>query len=211
MWGCVVQQETKLTTVMTKTGLNMINPQAMAFDIDGVVADTMRLFIEILQMEYGLNDVRYEDITSYDLSECLPISPEIIDQAIGHILTGNYNIPLQPIDGAPEVLGRLMPYSDPLVFVTARQALGPIEAWVKKILPDAGNAVDVIATGSFEAKVDVLLERQKHFFVEDRLETCFALQAAGIEPILFEQPWNRRPHPFVEVGTWDALAALIQF
>ena len=189
----------------------MINPQAMAFDIDGVVADTMRLFIEILQREYGVSDVRYEDITSYNLSECLALSPEIIDQAIGHILTGNYDIPLEPIDGAPEVLGRLMPYSHPLVFVTARQTLGPIEAWVKKLLPNAGNGVDVIATGSFEAKTDVLLERQKRFFVEDRLETCFALQAAGIEPILFEQPWNRRPHPFVEVGTWDALAALIQF
>jgi 5'(3')-deoxyribonucleotidase len=37
------------------------------------------------------------------------------------------------------------------------------------------------------------------------------LRDAGIEPVLFKQPWNREPHPFVEVGNWDELEALIDF
>jgi uncharacterized HAD superfamily protein len=188
---------------------DMIDPHTMAFDIDGVVADTMGLFIQILEVEFAHSDVRYEDITSYELSECLEINPDIIDQAIGRILTGSYTMPLEPIDGAPEVLGAIVNLTNPLVFVTARQSLGPIESWVKEMLSVADDAIEVIATGSFEAKVDVLLEKQKRVFVEDRLETCFALRDAGIEPILFKQPWNRRPHPFIEVDTWHAVASLI--
>ena len=70
---------------------------------------------------------------------------------------------------------------------------------------------DIVATGSFEAKADVLLERNVTCFVEDRLDTCFLLERAGITPILFKQPWNRQPHGFVEVGSWSELEALIHF
>ena len=39
-------------------------PDRIAFDVDGVVADTMRLFLDIAREEYGINHTRYEDITS---------------------------------------------------------------------------------------------------------------------------------------------------
>jgi hypothetical protein len=31
----------------------------------------------------------------------------------------------------------------------------------------------------------------------------------GITPILFVQPWNRCPHPFREVSTWEEIGALM--
>ena len=46
--------------------------------------------------------------------------------------------------------------------------------------------------------------------MEDRLETCFVLDKAGIKPVLFRQPWNRGKHPFEEVSTWDELESLIE-
>ena len=58
---------------------------------------------------------------------------------------------------------------------------------------------------------DILSERNISYFVEDRLETCFPLQGAGITPILFKQPWNRKNHPFIEVGNWRELESLIKF
>jgi len=68
-----------------------------------------------------------------------------------------------------------------------------------------------VATGSFEGKADVLLNRNISYVVEDRLETCFSLEAAGITPVVFKQPWNRKRHPFMEVGTWNELESLIKF
>jgi hypothetical protein len=46
-------------------------------------------------------------------------------------------------------------------------------------------------------------------FVEDRLATCCLLEKNSIKPILFEQPWNRKPHPFPVVKSWDELSTLI--
>ena len=71
--------------------------------------------------------------------------------------------------------------------------------------------MEVITTGSFDAKADVLNQKKMTFFVEDRLETCYMLQQAGITPILFKQPWNRKEHPFIEVGSWKELEALMAY
>jgi hypothetical protein len=68
-----------------------------------------------------------------------------------------------------------------------------------------------VATGSFEAKTDVLLENGIKWFVEDRLETCHLLKAAGIAPVVFRQPWNQEPHDYLQVGSWQELEQRIDF
>jgi hypothetical protein len=49
------------------------------------------------------------------------------------------------------------------------------------------------------------------YFVEDRLETCYLLKDASIIPILFDQPWNRKPSAFKRVKNWDEIAELIDW
>jgi hypothetical protein len=189
----------------------MINPASVAFDIDGVVADTMTLFLDIARQEFNLNSIQYDDITSYKLEECLDIDPKIIDAIVLRILDGNYSAPLHPIAGAAEVLAKIERHCGPVVFITARPYQGPIRNWINQTLRLDPAAFEVIATGSHEAKAGILRKRKLSYFVEDRLETCFILQDAGVRPVLFRQPWNREQHPFVEVGSWDELQALIEF
>jgi 5'(3')-deoxyribonucleotidase len=186
----------------------MIDPKSIAFDIDGVIANTMQLFIEIARIEHGVDWVRYEDITSYSLEECLKLDPAIIKDVVKRLLEGNYQTPLYPIDGAAKALG-CIGNRHPILMVTARPVMGPIDQWMKALLSPFGVTAEIILTGYFEAKTDVLLERKITHFVEDRLETCFLLDRAGIVPILFKQPWNRQSHPFTEVATWDELVKLI--
>ena len=188
-----------------------INPARIAFDIDGVIADTMTLFLDIARQDYGISGVRYEDITSYQLEDCLDMDPGLIERIITRIMDGDYASELKPIAGAPEFLGRLAERSESILFVTARPVAGPVDAWIHGLLKEAPAAVDIVATGSFEAKTSVLADRDIGFFVEDRLETCFSLDAAGIVPLLFVQPWNRQPHPFHEVSRWGDVAALIRW
>ena len=69
--------------------------------------------------------------------------------------------------------------------------------------------IQVVATGDHHTKLHYLLEHGIRYFVEDRLETCEQLAGHGITPILFAQPWNRRPHPFLEVSDWPQLASLL--
>lgn len=189
----------------------MIDPASVAFDIDGVVADTMSLFLDIARQEFNLNSFRYEDITSYNIVDCLAIDPEVIDAIVTRILDGKYSATLNAFPGASGVLTRLGRHYNPVVFITARPYLGTIREWMEQTLRLDPGSIDVIATGAHEAKAEILQQRKISYFVEDRLETCFALRDIGVQPVLFKQPWNRQRHPFVEVSSWSELQALMAF
>ena len=189
----------------------MIDPSTLAFDIDGVVANTMTLFLEIARQDYRVNGIRYEDMTCYSLEDCLSMDPALIGIILERIMNGDYTIPLYPFEGSGQVLARIVPYRTPLLFVTARPHPGPISGWMEELIPVEPERLKVVATGSFEAKAEVLLRSDIRCFVEDRLETCYQLKAVGIEPILYRQPWNQGKHPFVEVSGWEDIEALIAF
>ncbi len=188
-----------------------IDPNRLAFDIDGVVADTMHLFLDIAREDFNIPDLQYEDIKCYMLEECLNLDEAVIEAIVVKLLDGSRDAGLRPIPGAPAVLERLGAHHGPVRFVTARPDDEAIREWMHRIMPLSPSRLDITATGSFEAKATVLREKGVSHFVEDRLETCFLLKEEGVTPVLFKQPWNREPHPFVEVGDWSELAALIDF
>jgi hypothetical protein len=189
----------------------MINPSSVAFDIDGVVADTMSLFLEIARDIHNINSIRYEDICCYNVVECTGLDQKIVDSVVERLLDGNYSTTLEPIEGAADVLTRIERHHSPLLFVTARPYYGPIRDWLLELLSLESPSIDVITTGSHENKTEVLLKRNITCFVEDRLDTCGLMHDAGIFPILYKQPWNRVPHPYREIGSWQELEALINF
>jgi 5'(3')-deoxyribonucleotidase len=190
-----------------RTGI--IDPAAIAFDIDGVIADTMTLFLDIARDEFAIEGVRYEDIRCYNIADCVDMDIEVIDRILDRILDGGYQAPLNPLPGAADVLARLARRCGRLLLVTARPHIGPIGDFIQRLLPADVEGMDIVTTGSFDAKADVLKQRRITHFVEDRLETCLTLAAAGITPVLFVQPWNRMPHPFIEVSSWGEIEELI--
>jgi len=184
-----------------------LDPRTLAFDIDGVVADTMQLFLDIARVDFGIRHVRFSDITHYNLEDCLDLSPEVINAIIEQILAGTHRPVLRPIADSPAVLNRLGARVGPLMFVTARPRAEVITHWLQQTLQLPAKHINVVATGSFEAKAAVLQDAGVRTFVEDRLETCYQLQEVGITPLLFKQPWNRRRHPFEEIDNWRNLAS----
>ena len=186
-----------------------IDPSLVAFDIDSVIADTMGLFLDIAREEYRIDHICYDDITNYDLTACLDMAPDIIESILKRIQNGGYTSTLKPVPGASEVLSKVSRYHRPILMVTARPYPGPIEAWIHLTLGLDASAVEIIATGSYDAKIEILTDRSVSFFVEDRLETCYTLHGAGIVPIVFKQPWNRAYHPFVEVESWRDIESLL--
>jgi hypothetical protein len=189
----------------------MIRPFELAFDIDGVFADTMTLFIDIAEEIYGISNIRYEDITEYEIERFTGMDKMMSMEIIRRILDGDHTSILAPLDGAAPVLNRLNRHHRPTLFVTARPSADRIFDWICEVLSVGSADIEVVATGSFDDKTEVLLERDIHYFVEDRLDTCFQLNSAGITPIVFRQPWNRKPHPFKEIGTWQELETMIRF
>ena len=198
-----------LNAAIVPTGI--IAPESIAFDIDGVIADTMTLFLDIARDEFAIEGMRYEDLCCYNLADCVDLDPEVIDSILARILDGGYRAPLHPIPGASDVLERLARRCGQLLLVTARPHIGPIGDFVRSLLPADLNGMEIVTTGSFDGKAEVLQQRQITYFVEDRLETCLTLNKVGITPVLFVQPWNRSPHPFIEVSSWWEIEELIRW
>jgi len=189
----------------------MIHPSELAFDIDGVIADTMTLFIDIAREEFGIGDIKYEDIKEYSLHGIAGVDELTFIKIIDLILGGKYSGSLDPLAGAASVLQKLNQKHCPTLFVTARPNEVQAREWILNTLCLAPDCFEIVATGSFDNKREVLLNKRVKYFVEDRLETCFTLSEAGIHPIVFKQPWNRKPHPFCEVENWQELESLIMF
>ncbi len=187
----------------------MLPLEQIAFDIDGVVADTMALFFKVAQKRFNINELSSDDITEYDLEKALQLSPDIVDAIVTEIVNLPTIMEMKPYKGAADILyeigGKTM-----LHFITARSDDGPITLWLQNLLPDLSNEqINVCATGNYDGKLQYLNDLNIKYFVEDRLETCDLIIQSGIIPIVFEQPWNNRPHPYQSVTNWDELSLLI--
>ena len=187
----------------------MIQPDNIAFYIDGVVANTMGLFIEIARKDFNITHIKYDDITDYDLTKCLDLDFETVWNIIEKILSGNSDARLFPIKGSGMVLKQIQKQRKRLLFVTARPSAKFIENWIIKEFQFEPSQIKVFATGDFNSKTQILLDEKISYFVEDRIETCHTLNKCGIKPIVFVQPWNRVPHDFLEVNSWDELGKMI--
>jgi uncharacterized protein len=190
-----------------------IEPSELAFDIDGVVADTMVVFVRLAQEQYGFTWLTKEDLRQYDLRACLNVDPEIVDELICLTLDDEHTRQIPAVDGAAVMLTRLARHG-PLRFVTARIWPDSIIRWLHQTLPDVDSSrIEVFASGLPEAKCGILRELNVRYFVEDRVETCKLLSQNGIQPLLFDQPWNRVPEAaaFPRIEKWSQLAESIMF
>ena len=186
-----------------------IKPQEIAFDIDGVVADTMSSFIYIAKRDFGIHGIRKEQITSYWLEECLSIPEETITAIINKILEDPFDTKLRPMNGAKEVLREISKHSK-LTFVTARPIKAPIERWLLSTLDGIDRErVRIVATGRHELKVQILKELGISYFLEDHLETCQRICKEGLRAIVYDHPWNQGETPFLRIKNWDELRALL--
>ena len=187
-----------------------ILPNELAFDVDGVFADTFRIFVETAREQYGIQ-IEYEDITEYNFREVIDIDEKTSGEIIQRILDNPLAMGIRPVFGSVDVLIRLSHIS-PLLFVTARPERDSISEWIHQFLRVADlSAIHIEATSTHKEKLPVLLKHGIRYFIEDRLETCYLLEKTSITPIVFEQPWNRKPHPFQTVKSWHEIEALIQW
>ena len=188
--------------------MNKINPSLIGFDIDGVVADTGGAFIRIAREEYGINSITLEDITSFEVIDCLNVEYGIIDEIFGRLLDDPLNAGLQPMEDAILVLN-IFSAAAPLTFVTARPYAEPIARWLEYFLqPAAFENTRLVAMGEHDNKTSYIKDLGLKYFVDDRLQTCQMLAREGVTPLVYDQPWNRNRHNLQTVNDWQDIRAL---
>ncbi len=185
-----------------------IDPAKLGFDFDGVVADTAEAFIRIACEKYNYCDIRLENITHFKVEECLDVEPAVIDSIFMEILVDSVATGLKPMPNALEVLGELTEKAV-ISFVTARPEATPVTDWLKTQLPRSTvQRIKVVAMGSHDDKLQHIRAEGLSYFIDDRAETCLQLCTAGINPLVFSQPWNRGRHQLPAVNNWLEIRSL---
>jgi len=185
--------------------MNRIDPALIGFDIDGVVADTGSAFIRIAGEEYGINSITLDDITSFEVIDCLAVDQGIIAEIFSRLLDDPLTAGLQPMSDAISVLHRIAEEA-PLTFVTARPHENPIARWLKHFLhPAAFDKIRLVAMGEHDKKIPYIKDLGLRYFVDDRLQTCKMLAQEGITPLVYRQPWNTNGHDLPTVNDWQAI------
>jgi len=186
-----------------------IHPAKIAFDFDGVVADTFRLFVKLADSEFGIR-INYESISDYNFLNVVKMDKALADKLIEILTEIPHGIDLSPNTGAIQILTKISKVS-PILFVTARPYGKPVEKWIEQTMPDIKDLIHVEATGDYTSKLPFLKKNDITYFVEDRLDTCSQLAESGITPIVYDQPWNRGSHIFKVVENWHDIDRLIQW
>jgi uncharacterized HAD superfamily protein len=172
--------------------------QAIAIDIDDVIADQAEAFIaysnEKFKLSYTVDDYteHWMELWNVDLDEVERRAREY--HSSGIFLAFNHKPSALP------VLKRLKTRYD-LVLVTSRRAQVQEETleWVNEHFPDIFT--DVIFAGFYDkldkgrwhlTKADICKEIDAQFLIDDQLKHCIGAAEAGIQTILFgDYPWNQ--------------------
>ncbi len=181
----------------------------IGFDFDGVVADIGEAFIRMACLEHNYCSFGLEDITSFDVEQCLPIPKNIIEQIFTDILNDSLTTGLRPLNDAVDVLSD-MTKTGQVTIITARLFESPVHDWLDTFFPvESKNKITLIAMGDHDNKVRYAQDHKLKFFVDDRLETCHQMNAADITPLVYRQPWNRNFGTIPSVSSWQEIRSLI--
>lgn len=194
---------------MKRKGFDVKTAVRWGFDIDSVVGDLSAILERVAWEEFGVR-VSRSQFTDFHLENCLPFEADFILRWISAALEPRWTLQMEPYPGAVEVLREISQFQ-PLYFVTARPDSQSVSLWLQEKLTGVPKqSIHVKAVGIWESKLPSLRQWNITHFVEDRLETCEILAGEGIVPIVFEQPWNLRSHPWQSVKDWDQLMGLVR-
>lgn len=198
------------TSVLPRqTIIPTIPVREIGFDFDGVIADTAAAFIHLACSKYGYCSFCQEDITHFELENCLNIPGEVVEQIFTDILTDSLTTGVLPIAGAVECLEQFTLISQ-VSIITARPLHNPVFDWLDRYLSrTARQNMKVVATGDHDDKVRHIHEHKLKYFIDDRAETCTKLVLENITPFVFTQPWNRNQHSLQMVADWQEIRALV--
>ncbi len=189
--------------------MTRIPPHQIGFDFDGVIADTAEAFLRLACLEYGRCDFTLEQITRFEVTQCLDMDADSIEAIFQQILLDPLGTGLRPMEGAPAVLTELAARA-PVTIITARPHPDAVHAWLASQLPaPAVKQCRVIAMGDHDAKPAHIRHQGLTHFIDDRAETCLQLQQAGLHPIVYSQPWNRNGHNLPCVDNWQQIRELV--
>jgi len=161
------------------------------FDIDGVVADTGKAMINIVQNDLSKKWVSVEDIIEYDITKLSWLNSHEIEHLLTKFSQPEFYYYIPPMLYAAEVTNMLRQKGWQITFVTARPAFlyDVTLYWLKKHQIFFNNLI----ISRPEEKINYCVNSNECFLVEDRADLVaqIAKQMPEMKIFIYDQPWNR--------------------
>lgn len=181
----------------------------IGFDFDGVIADTAEAFIRLACIDHQYCSFSQEDITNFELEDCLDIPRKLVEKIFTDILHDSIGTGVQPIVGAVESIEHFSTTST-VTIITARSLEQPVIDWLDRFFTrTAREKIKVVTTGDHNDKIRHIQDHGLKYFIDDRAETCRQLAQDNIVPYVYSQPWNRNRHRLQTVANWAEIRALV--
>lgn len=187
-----------------------IAPGQIGFDFDGVIADIGEAFLRLACTNYGHCDLTLEQISSFQVEECLNMPRSTIEKIFEDILQDSIATGLKPIDGAVDSLKQLTRHT-PVTIITARPEIGPVSDWLRHYFGAEATRFKLVSSGHHDDKERYIRMHNILYFIDDRLTTCVMLAESGLNALVYSQPWNRAGHDLPSVNNWQEILDLIDF
>lgn len=182
-----------------------LDPARTGFDFDGVIADTVEAFLRLACEDYGHCGFSAVDLNSFYVGHCLPVADSVVEAIFEQMTHHPLAAGLKPMPGATRVLGELA-REHRITIVTARPDPRPVERWLAHFCDHRTCAsIQVLATNDHDDKERFIRQAGLHSFIDDRAETCLALQRRGIDARVFAQPWNQGRHHLPTFHSWKEI------
>ena len=171
----------------------------IGFDIDGVISDFVKTFIELVEIKYGIK-LNEEDIYCHDLNLVLGITKNERNQLITETLKKD----LALNRGAKETLAKLFSEGHKIYLLTARYGalLEGTKTWLEKNGVTYSQLLHLCEGQKYLADIDI------DVIVEDCLLDALEWTQKTKYVLLFDHPWNQTKNVkklVKRVRDWDEI------
>lgn len=182
-------------------------------DMDSVIADIVHPLIRFHNNVYKTK-TKYSEHKTFDLSPLWNCPLEETINRIHEFYHSPYFEQVKPITGSRRSIGYLRK-KHTLSLITARpySIEDKTKAWLKLYFPDSFSYVHHTNLAAKKGhprknKSEVCLQNKVDLIIEDHLEYAYDCLSAGVEVILFNQPWNQTknlPRGMRRVYSWKEI------
>ena len=176
-------------------------------DLDDVLCETARAFLGILERDYG-KIVDFEDIAWFDLGRSFELEPPVLEDFMRKVHEPEVLSAMEPVNGAIEALEEWVGAGYEVAVVTGRPSttFDVSREW----LASAGVPHQSLTFVDKYSRLGWSNDGPKVVPLSElgRTEYCLAVEDSsdmvrylagelGLQVLLFDRPWNRRPPPVV--------------
>jgi uncharacterized HAD superfamily protein len=157
----------------------------IGFDFDGVIWNANVVLCDIIHKTLKI-EIRPKDVIEYSIEKLLGITKEEFNKVVDELISVEKTCSINPFPGVLEFLKDWYNLGNNIHIITARWDEEPLHLFFEQHLSDIP-----ICIHRASPKGGIINELGLTHFVDDHLKVIVELANIGVQPIIYDQPYNQ--------------------